>query len=133
MTNTEPAPSGNSRDVLLADLAEVIALRVTAQVIVELVDEDSGQHAGVVSQGQARRQIWNLPHHFQDLPQACGMDGSRWKMPAGPCPHKQPPHSTVSYLQLSPPAFGQRMAYPEWLIPGMGPGEPGFTPDSSRT
>lgn len=59
---------GNSRDILLADLAEVVALRVTAQVVVQLVDEDGGQHAGVVSQWQAGRQVWNLPHHLQDLP-----------------------------------------------------------------
>lgn len=48
-------PLGNSRDILLADLAEVVALWVAAQVIVELVDEDGGQHAGVVSQWQAGR------------------------------------------------------------------------------
>lgn len=69
-------PPGNSRDVLLANLAEVLTLRVTAQVVVELVDEDRSQHTGVVSQGQAGRQIWNLPHHLQDLPQACRTDGS---------------------------------------------------------
>lgn len=62
-------PPGNSRDVLLTDLAEVVTLRVTAQVVVEFVDEDGGQHAGVVRQRQAGGQIWNLPHHLQDLPQ----------------------------------------------------------------
>lgn len=77
-------PPGNSRDVLLADLAEVITLWVTAQVIVELVDEDRSQHTGVVSQGQAGRQIRNLPHHLQDLSQTCRTDGSgKCKTPAG--------------------------------------------------
>lgn len=93
-------PPENSRDVLLTDLAEVIAFRIAAQVVIELVDEDRGQHAGVVGQGQAGRQIWNLPHHLQDLPEACRTDGSgKCKTPAGLCPAQFAKHAT-STLQL---------------------------------
>lgn len=81
-------PPGNLRDVLLTDLAEVVALWVTAQVIVKLVDEDRGQHAGVVSQWQAGRKVWNLPHHLQDLPQTYGVMAARVRFPRVSIPLK---------------------------------------------
>lgn len=90
-------PPGNSRDVLLTDLTEVVTFWVAAQVIIELVDEDRGQHAGVVGQGQAGRQIWNLPHHLQDLPEACRTDGSgKCKTPAGLCPAQFGRYTTLT-------------------------------------
>lgn len=108
-------PPGNSRDVLLTDLAKVIALRVTAQVVVELIDEDRGQHACVVSQRQAGWQIWNLPHHLQDLPQACKTDGScMCKPPAGLCPHKHPLTQSCLNTSSFPSCLWQNMPHPEW-------------------
>lgn len=93
--------SWNSRYVLLADLAEVVSLWVTAQVIVELVDEDGGQHSGVVSQWQARGQIWNLPHHLQDLPQTYGVTATRVRFPRVSVPLK-------SVSSLVPTSCGYR-------------------------
>lgn len=125
MTVREPTPSGNSRDVLLADLTEVIALWVAAQVVVELVDEDRGQHAGVVGQGQAGRQVWNLPHHLQDLPQACGTDGLKCKIPAGLCFQTPAPRSVAQSCLITSslqPAFREPVVYPERRALGWGRG-----------
>lgn len=109
-------PPGNSRDVLLTDLAEVISLWVAAQVIIELVDENRGQHAGVVGQGQAGWQIWNLPYHCQDLPEACRTGGSgKCKTLLGSVPTNicAPPLSLVLSPVSLQPAFREHMAYPE--------------------
>lgn len=124
-------PTGNSRDVLLTDLAKVIALRVTAQVVIELIDEDRGQHACVVGQRQAGWQIWNLPHHLQNLPQACKTDDSSMcKRPAGLCPHKHPLHSVMPEHQLLSILPWAEHASPRVKSTEMGPRHPGSIPAS---
>lgn len=64
------SPAGSpphSLDVLLADHTVVVTLRVAAQVIVELIEEDGGSQLGVLCQWQTARHLRNLAHHFQYL------------------------------------------------------------------
>lgn len=60
----------NLLNIVITDISEVISLRVTAQVIVELVEENAGNQLCVFCQLQLIGKFWNLTADLQNLLEA---------------------------------------------------------------
>lgn len=57
-------------DIVIANVPEVVSFRVTFEVIIELIEEHTGNQLCVLCHGQLVRQFRNLTAHLQDLPKA---------------------------------------------------------------
>lgn len=54
-------------NVLVTQIPEVLPLRVTTQVLIQLVEENAGDELGVIGQRQLVWQFGHLTTNFQDL------------------------------------------------------------------
>lgn len=56
-----------SLDVFITNVSVVLSLRITSQVIIELVEKNTGNKLRILRHGQLIRQLGHLSTHLQNL------------------------------------------------------------------